>query len=105
MFLMGELTLIYSTKIINEYQDVLCRPHLQISKDKAGMMLASIHQHGEKVQAEPSKMLLPDENDRIFYDIAQYANAYLITGNIKHYPNEPFIMTPADFLEEITVLR
>jgi len=41
---------------------------------------------------------LPDESDRIFYDTACESKAILITGNKKHYPDEEFIMTPADFL-------
>ena len=44
-----------------------------------------------------------DEDDRIFYDTAKTAKAYLITGNKKHYPQENFIFTPADFLEYISV--
>jgi predicted nucleic acid-binding protein len=42
---------------------------------------------------------LPDEKDRIFYDTAKQRNAILITGNIKHFPEEDFIMSPKDFLE------
>jgi hypothetical protein len=34
-----------------------------------------------------------------FYDIAKAADAILITGNIKHYPDEPFILTPAAFIQ------
>jgi len=44
-----------------------------------------------------------DEDDRIFYDTAKSANAVLVTGNKKHYPDESFIMTPAEFLEHISV--
>jgi predicted nucleic acid-binding protein len=39
-----------------------------------------------------------NEDDRIFYDAAVEANAYLITGNIKHFPKESFIITPSQFL-------
>ena len=31
---------------------------------------------------------MPDESDRIFYDTAKAVNAYLVTGNLKHYPEE-----------------
>ena len=26
-------------------------------------------------------------------------NAYLVTGNIKHFPKEPFIVTPRELLD------
>ena len=40
-----------------------------------------------------------DESDRIFYDTAKESKSILISGNLKHFPNEEFIMLPADFLE------
>ena len=46
----------------------------------------------------PSTIKLQDESDRIFYDTAKGSASYLITGNIKHYPKESFILLPADFL-------
>ena len=45
-------------------------------------------------------MLKTDADDRIFYDAAKDNEAFLITGNTKHYPDEPFILTPAQFLEK-----
>jgi len=42
---------------------------------------------------------LIDETDRIFYDTAKNTASILITGNIRHYPNEKFILTPTEFLK------
>jgi predicted nucleic acid-binding protein len=42
---------------------------------------------------------MPDEEDRKFYNVAKSSGAFLITGNIKHFPPESFIVTPADFLK------
>ena len=39
-----------------------------------------------------------DAADRVFYDVAKASEAELITGNIKHYPKEPFIISPAAFM-------
>jgi len=39
-------------------------------------------------------------DDRKFYDVAKASHACLITGNIRHFPKEPFILTPAGFLKE-----
>jgi predicted nucleic acid-binding protein len=49
---------------------------------------------------EPSIISMTDEDDRIFYDTAKASNAFLITGNIRHFPQESFILTPANFLKE-----
>ena len=99
MFLAGLLTLIYCDEILAEYEDVLYRPHLRIPHHDADIVIAAICQHGENVLVVPSINPMPDEDDRVFYDAAKVANAYLITGNTKHYPNESFIFTPSAFLE------
>ena len=99
MFLSGELNLVFNYKILAEYKDVFYRPHLSISPTDADIMIASILQFGENIQPQPSTEKMVDEEDRVFYDTAKYAGAYLITGNLKHYPNEPHILNPAAFLE------
>ena len=47
--------------------------------------------------------ILIDMDDLIFYEIAvemQMKNAFLVTGNLKHYPSEHFIITPAQMIEQ-----
>ena len=53
---------------------------------------------GALIEPTISTIPLPDESDRIFYDTAKDSGAILVTGNIKHYRDESFIMTPADFM-------
>jgi len=99
MFLTRALTLAYCTGILDEYQDVLYRPRLRILHDDADIVIAAVRQYGEKILPKPSINTMLDEGDRVFYDTAKCANAYLVTGNTKHYPIEPFILTPVAFLE------
>ena len=72
-----------------------------LDTNDADIVIAAVRQHGEKVMVAPSASPMPDEDDRVFYDTAKTAGAYLITGNSKHYPSEPFILTPSVFLEKI----
>jgi putative PIN family toxin of toxin-antitoxin system len=99
-FLRGELSLVYSEDILEEYEDVLHRPKLKIAVDETNTLIRSILLHGIEIWSVPSFMPLPDEDDRCFYDAATTARAYLITGNAKHYPNEPFILSPAGFIDK-----
>jgi len=99
MFVTRALTLFYCTEILDEYEDVLYRPHFHIRQDDADIVMTAIRQYGYVVRPVPSIHVMLDEDDRIFYDVAKTAGAYLITGNTRHYPNEPFILTPAEFLE------
>ena len=45
----------------------------------------------------------PDPDDAVFYEIVMEArkdvNAYLVTGNLKHFPEKPFIVTPKEMIE------
>jgi len=98
MFFTRILTLVYSENILAEYMDVLDRPRLRIPADDANVVLRAIRQYGERVDPILSTNPMGDENDRIFYDAAKHTNAYLITGNTRHYPKDSFILTPTEFL-------
>jgi len=98
-FLVGELILIYNEEILEEYEDVLYRPKLKIPQGDVDTLITDILQNGVKVWPKPSCFQMSDEDDRCFYDTAKEVGSYLITGNIKHYPSEAFILTPKDFLE------
>ena len=102
MFLTRLLTLISSSNILDEYQDVLGRQRLGIPADDAETVLSAIKQYGKSVEPLPhtNAIAMIDESDRIFYDTTKNAAAYLITGNIRHYPQESSILTPRDFLEK-----
>ena len=46
--------------------------------------------------------MIPDMKDVPFYEVVlekRNDNAYLVTGNIKHFPKEPFIVTPRELLD------
>jgi len=92
---------IYNDEILREYRDVLFRSKLGLNSADVNDLIGEIIKAGFSVIPEKSKISLPDEDDRIFYDTAKTAGAYLVTGNIKHYPNEPTIITPAEFLKLI----
>ena len=94
----GKLRLYYNEQILSEYSDVLTRKKFMFSHDKQELLINKIIEMGVVFEPKISVMPMPDEDDRIFYDTAKEIGAFLITGNKKHYPDEPFIMTPSDFL-------
>ncbi|MDR2167546.1 MAG: putative toxin-antitoxin system toxin component, PIN family [Clostridiales bacterium] len=99
MFLTDKIALFYSPEILDEYERVLYKPGMRISSKEADAVLSVVHENGKRVWVRPGKIYMPDETDRVFYDVAKHVGAYLITGNKKHYPDEPFIVTSAAFLE------
>jgi putative PIN family toxin of toxin-antitoxin system len=90
----------FSDLIFSEYTDILNRPRFDFSVYKREELLSKIKIYGKMVFPSKSDISLPDETDRIFYDAAQSCGAILITGNKRHFPDESFIVTPADFLRE-----
>jgi len=89
----------FDQQILHEYQVVLSRPRLAFPAGQVNELLSEITNRGLSVIILPSSIRLPDESDRKFFDTAKYCEAYLITGNIKHYPKDPMILTPARFLD------
>lgn len=51
---------------------------------------------------DPSEIVLPDRKDLPFYEVVlgkRDVDVYLVTGNIKHFPKEPFVVTPRELLD------
>jgi putative PIN family toxin of toxin-antitoxin system len=98
LFFGGEIELYYCDEILAEYRDVLSRPSLKISPAKMDRFLLLLQRTGIMTESTVSDVSFRDESDRVFYDTARENDAVLVTGNTKHFPAEPYIMTPADFL-------
>jgi predicted nucleic acid-binding protein len=46
--------------------------------------------------------LMPDEDDRVFYEVSlSVEDSFLVTGNFKHYPQTPKVISPADFINVV----
>lgn len=61
----------------------------------------------ELLQVTETGVILPDEKDVPFYEVVLESgtdDTYLVTGNIKHFPPEMFIVTPARFIEIVETL-
>jgi len=93
-----KLKICYSSEIMLEYIDVLSRPQFKFDSEDRSSFLQGVKQFGLLSSPLTSIIPLPDEDDRYFYDVAKSCDAILITGNIKHYPLEPFIVTPTEFM-------
>ena len=67
--------------------------------------IKQINEVGLYLDAEKIEIELPDSKDKVFYEIVaekrKTDEAYLVTGNIKHFPKERYIVTPREMLEII----
>ena len=93
---------LYSPEIIDEYANVLRRKKFKFTHEAIEILLSAIEQNGILVEPNASGEILPDMKDLPFYEVVlekKDDDAYLITGNIKHFPKKPFIVTANQFLE------
>ncbi len=98
----GEVVPIYSAEIMQEYQEVLSRKKFKFELNMINYILATIEKYGILVEVSSTGVILPDMKDLPFYEVVMEKrddNAYLITGNLKHFPTEPFIVTPRQMLD------
>jgi putative PIN family toxin of toxin-antitoxin system len=97
----GDVLPLFSDEIMCEYYEVLHRPKFHFSTELVSILLQTIEKYGERVIPAPTGVLLPDRDDLPFYEVAvekREDDAYLVTGNKKHFPVQPFIVTAKEFL-------
>ncbi len=99
LVLSGQLTPCYDHRIMLEYRQVLQRPKFRFQPSEINALLAWIKQSGRSVVPAPVDIPFVDEADRKFYEVAKYCGAILITGNLKHFPNDDAVMSVSNFLE------
>lgn len=90
----------YNEEILAEYEDVLSRPKFKFPKEAVATIIAYVKEYGIHSDRVPFDEQMPDESDRVFYEVAlSKEDAYLMTGNLKHFPVTPIVVTPAEMLE------
>lgn len=92
---------LYNDEILAEYRCVLSRPKFHLASALIETVLKAIIVDGLNLDRVPATGIdFPDPKDIVFYEIAiSKENAYLVTGNIKHFPVRSFIVTPAEMVE------
>lgn len=96
----GAIIPIFNDEIIDEYREVLHRPKFQFPEDAIEQVLNAISILGVHSDRIKSEDICDDPEDVVFYEVTLSVDeAYLITGNIKHFPIKPFIVTPAQMIE------
>ena len=102
----GLVVPLYNGEILGEYRDVLRRPRLKLNPGKCAYILSYIEDFGLPLAAVPCDLDFPDEDDRVFYEVAlagRRFGASLVTGNGRHYPTAPFVLPPAEFCEMLGI--
>lgn len=102
--LLGELTPLLCDEMIEEYREVLARPKFKFDQKAVEALIDGIIDRALFVDAVPVEEILPDPKDIVFYEVVmegrrEYSDAYLVTGNMKHFPVKSFVVTPKEMLD------
>ena len=96
--LSGRFRICYDYRILEEYYNVLRCPKFGFSQWEISWLLDFIKMNGISViPTNLSDIPFADESDRKFLEVAKFCYAPLITGNLKHYPNDDSIISVSDF--------
>ena len=91
---------LYNDEIIAEYEEVLCRKKFSFPYNDVRSILDMIMEVGRSAERTPVTENFPDPKDVVFYEIAMSKeDTYLVTGNTKHFPKSPVVVTPAEMVE------
>ena len=95
----GDITCVYNEDILMEYREVLHRPKFKFPERKIDSLLTFITQKGIHSDRVPFDGAMPDEKDRPFYEVSlSVEDSFLVTGNLKHFPVTPKVVTPFQFI-------
>lgn len=95
----GDIVNIYNDDILMEYREVLNRTKFHFPESKIKSLLTLITKYGIHSDRIPFDGDMPDEKDRPFYEVSlSIEDSFLVTGNLKHFPVTPKVITPAQIV-------
>lgn len=101
------ITVLYDDRILLEYRDVLLRPLFRFAPNDVNALIDFIGFSGEQITAGAVNVVLPDQTDLPFLEVAIAGSAdALVTGNLKHFKpvrghHTVSILSPAEVLRRI----
>ena len=94
---------LYNDDIIKEYDEVLHRAKFKLSDDQINTVIELVKQNGIDSSRFPYDGEMPDEDDRVFYEIClSKEDSFLVTGNLKHFPK---VGDTCNHTNEVVLLR
>lgn len=90
------------TEILEKYKEVLSRDYLKIDDSYVTDLMETITKLGVFCDRKEAIGSFPDPDDIVFYEVSlSVEDSYLITGNLKHFPKNGHVVSPAEMLQII----
>ena len=103
MALSGKIIPVMHRKIQAEYWEVCRRKKFNFPADIISRLMTRLENRAIYLDETKSTDTILDEKDIVFYEVTltakdKFDDAYLVTGNGKHFPIKPFVVTPAEMV-------
>ena len=96
----GQVVPVYNKAILREYEEVLKRKKFHLDESVVDSMISYFMAFGVAEEQIHTDLAFQDEDDRVFYEVSlSNDDAYLVTGNLKHYPRTIKVLTPSEFVK------
>ena len=99
----GETCPLLNAEIVAEYRDVLAREKFHFPAETVDIVIGRLAAVSMNLNAADGEYPeISDPKDRCFFAVTMTGrlseDALLVTGNIRHFPAKPFVVTPAQFV-------
>ena len=99
----GDIIPVLNDEILEEYEDVLRRPKFGFDDRAVRVFLDELKRRAVYTDAGLIEDFIPDTKDIVFYAVLmekrKEEEAYLVTGNLKHFPVRTYIVSPREMLD------
>jgi uncharacterized protein len=103
--LAGQIRIVVCASVISEYREVLWRPKFTRHGFPPDWIEGLIEMGLNLPDPAEWPMALPDASDAVFLSLAHSSGAWLVTGNLKHFPKSArrgvTVISPAEYLAEL----
>ena len=91
---------LFCDEILNEYREVLSRDKFPFTREFIEKALDVFINNGINVsRVQTNDFEFPDPKDIVFFEVSMAVDdSYLVTGNIKHFPQISKVVTPAEMV-------
>lgn len=103
--LTGSVRLVTCPSVIQEYLEVAHRPKFARFQFPPPWLEELIEASLQSPDPAPWPLALPDAADAVFLSLAHASGAWLVTGNLKHFPKSArrgaTVISPAEYLADL----
>lgn len=99
----GDIIPVLNDEILAEYEEVLRRPKFKFNPIAVKVFLEELKRRAVYADSAFIEEEIPDVKDIVFYavlmEVRKEEEAYLVTGNLRHFPVRTYVVTPKEMLD------